>query len=772
MNINLQAWYLPLMQDPSTITLLIGGALLGVTFLVLQATRWGQSNPVTKCVILSVLAHLILVAYAYSTNLVTRIPLAAPNVAVPIRLAEADNRLDRLDPESSDPQSKRPPEFWNQFSDAVSDLTDPKNPTDSLAPVPQSTSLSMEQVTDPGLSDLEKNNERTAEALTQTLKSQLMRENQDVIDAIPASSPSKTGEADSAVQQALQAALSPTPTTVTPIAIEKKMLPAESAPAAIANFSPNKQTDAPTESVNDASQWLADQLPSTVPGRINAPEETQLPDQISDLAVPENAMRSEKMTSELSQQVNQDSSDRFEKFANNEVNTPAENLNMPPSTTDATTLDQQNRAPKIASRHDDQALNPTDAIRRLGDGQALPQRYQLRQQRTIAQVSLSGGSPETEQAIARGLKYLAEIQQDDGSWNPRQTGGGRELQVLGHDRQGAGAQADTGITGLALLSFLAAGNSHLEGPYKDNVRKGLEYLAARQQRNGSLAGSAQFFAQMYCHSMALLAISEAYSMTGDPRLQETVQQGVRYSVDTQNHTIGGWRYRPGESGDMSQFGWQVMALGSAGLAGTPVDEETTRLMKTFLTRHSQGRHGGLAIYRHGEQPSPTMTAEALFCRYLLQEPTTPAMVSEACAEILGGDPLQTPDVMKNLPGNGVDNVYFWYYATLALHQAAQAEDTRDLPEVKRAWETWNEKLKQRLLALQQPDGEQAGSWDPNWFLWGCYGGRVYSTSMANLCLQVYYRYDLEAEGKLRVAGLPIAPLHIPQVPIRNAIGDQ
>ena len=37
------------------------------------------------------------------------------------------------------------------------------------------------------------------------------------------------------------------------------------------------------------------------------------------------------------------------------------------------------------------------------------------------------------------------------------------------------------------------------------------------------------------------------------------------------------------------------------------------------------------------------------------------------------------------------------------------------------------------------DGPQAGSWDTN-DLWGGYGGRVYTTALATLTLEVYYRF--------------------------------
>ena len=76
------------------------------------------------------------------------------------------------------------------------------------------------------------------------------------------------------------------------------------------------------------------------------------------------------------------------------------------------------------------------------------------------------------------------------------------------------------------------------------------------------------------------------------------------------------------------------------------------------------------------------------------------------------------------------NSYYWYYATLALFQ----EDGV-------AWETWNSRMKEILLELQlrEDQGTAAGSWDPL-DRRAQLGGRVYSTAISILCLEVYYRY--------------------------------
>jgi hypothetical protein len=136
----------------------------------------------------------------------------------------------------------------------------------------------------------------------------------------------------------------------------------------------------------------------------------------------------------------------------------------------------------------------------------------------------------------------------------------------------------------------------------------------------------------------------------------------------------------------------------------------------------------MAMYQPGAKPSPTMTAEALYCRQILGQdfaaPHLRASLTESLAHIRG-----------ELPGSERPNLYYWYYASLALHHARLS----DL-DASQTWEDWNEAMKRELLALQVADGENAGSWSPSACIWGGYGGRVYTTALGAMCLEVYYRY--------------------------------
>ena len=140
-------------------------------------------------------------------------------------------------------------------------------------------------------------------------------------------------------------------------------------------------------------------------------------------------------------------------------------------------------------------------------------------------------------------------------------------------------------------------------------------------------------------------------------------------------------------------------------------------MQKFLKSVTSGTYGGIGkVYRVGERPSRTMTAEALVCR-TFQGEANDGSVKEAVGFIF-----------QELPQARSENLYYWYYGTLALFQA-QGEP----------WKRWNAALQEQLLQRQRLDGKFAGSFDPD-KVWGHYGGRIYSTAMGALCLEVYYRY--------------------------------
>lgn len=374
----------------------------------------------------------------------------------------------------------------------------------------------------------------------------------------------------------------------------------------------------------------------------------------------------------------------------------------------------------------------TDKAGRERRAVKLPTTYQLRNLENRKKVAIRhGASKSSEEAVEKSLHWLASHQNVEGFWDADGfmshcpagvkacdgPAGRAQHQGKNKNRPKSGIQGDSGLTGLAVLTFLGAGYTHEEGKYADGVDRSLRWLIRQQTEDGFLGGKATRYAEMYCHGMASIALGEAYGMTQDPTLREPLQRAIDYIIARQNPKDGGWRYAPGQQGDMSMFGWQLMALKSAGTAGLEFPAKTRGLTIDFLVGLSLGENKGLAAYRSGEPITPAMTAEALFCKQVLGIKRANAQSSEAVAYLL-----------KHLPKQSEQNLYYWYYGTLAMFQYGG-----------KPWDQWNERVRNTLVASQRKEGHAAGSWDPR-SPWGDYGGRIYSTVLSTLCLEVYYRF--------------------------------
>ncbi|MFO1005101.1 MAG: hypothetical protein U0929_04010 [Planctomycetaceae bacterium] len=361
-----------------------------------------------------------------------------------------------------------------------------------------------------------------------------------------------------------------------------------------------------------------------------------------------------------------------------------------------------------------------------------PAQYQLRSKELREQaVEQFGGNAESEAAVDLALHWLASIQNVDGYWDGDSYGAGKGSLTDPRDATGRdsniGRNADTGLTALAILAFLGKQNTLEEGEYSENVTRALRWLIYQQGKSpqnidGYLGGNAAEVAGVYSHAMATFAIAEAYAMTKDPEqsrfLLEPLQKAIRFTLTCQLED-GGWRYKRGQQGggDMSIFGWHLMSLKSAQAAGMEIPLANRQKMILFLQQRGLGRAGGLASYRRNENPSVAMTAESLFCKQMLGLPREHPSCEEAVKFLL-----------TNPPSRQSMNLYSWYYSTLALYQYGGD-----------AWDQWNSKLRDLLIAEQVTSGEFAGSWEPR-DQWGGYGGRIYATTFATLTLEVYYRY--------------------------------
>ena len=227
----------------------------------------------------------------------------------------------------------------------------------------------------------------------------------------------------------------------------------------------------------------------------------------------------------------------------------------------------------------------------------------------------------------------------------------------------------------------------------------------------------------------MIALCEAYALTRDAEMLPSIQEGLTYLYDAQHPKTGGWKYRRQSEGDLSVFGWQIMALQTARMAGIEVSTNVLDRAGRFLELVSE-ENGARYRYDPREQKPPTlaMTAEGLLCRQYLGWPRNHPALQAGVAYLVQPE---------NLPkwNSGRRNIYHWYYASQVLHNM-QGSD----------WETWNEALRAELVENQVKGvGKVGGSWHPFQPSGAAdenadKGGRLYITCLCLLTLEVYYRH--------------------------------
>jgi len=308
-----------------------------------------------------------------------------------------------------------------------------------------------------------------------------------------------------------------------------------------------------------------------------------------------------------------------------------------------------------------------------------------------------GATPESETAVDRGLAWLASVQKKDGRWKADGRGG------------------DLGHTGLALLAFLGAGNTSREGKYKDTVRRALDWIGRNQQRDGRLQRM-QFSwpeGSFYDQGVATMALCEDTGMTGDKRYRMVAQKAVDVIVLGQSPK-GGFGYAgPGDDTHLTSF--LIMALKSARLAGLTVPKSTFTKLRSFLDNAIN--RDGTTGYDSGDsgEKGSVRTACGLFSRLFINYDR------------------RHPDVIKiaklvDKVGPNIASPLHTYNSTYAMFQMGGDH-----------WRDWNPRFRDPVVARQVKTGRFAGSWPPSGRGWGKMG-RVGSTAVYIMALEVYYRY--------------------------------
>lgn len=368
-----------------------------------------------------------------------------------------------------------------------------------------------------------------------------------------------------------------------------------------------------------------------------------------------------------------------------------------------------------------------------------------------------GGTPESELGVAGGLDWLARHQAEDGHWGPDCLGPEGLCCERQHPCSGNGGKFEAALTGLAVLAFQAGGNYDFNGrPYSDHVRRGLDWLVARQGPNGEIVGSLnQIDPQrravtyesryMYEHAIATFALAESCAVAraaqrhADERYLNAALKAVQF-IENQQHDDGGWRYSPikFEPSDASVSGWVMLALKTAIEADLPVDKQVlSRMVAFFKTLESPTT--GRTRYQLNVYGTDALTGVGMMVDEFVRKQPNSELI-ELAAPYLA-------DEAKRHWGEGRDggsDFYLWYNCTLAMFQAGGDP-----------WKEWNDVVRNHIISLQLHGSDCVrGSWEPQSH-WGAAGGRIYTTALAVLTLEVYYRFA--REGVLRDTGPKTGP---------------
>jgi hypothetical protein len=296
----------------------------------------------------------------------------------------------------------------------------------------------------------------------------------------------------------------------------------------------------------------------------------------------------------------------------------------------------------------------------------------------------------------RGVQYLAKTQTDEGDWH--------------------GGQQGPGITGMALMAFLASGEDPNFGLYSNHVRKAVRsIIRAQDARTGYIGNS------MYNHGFAMLGLAEAYGSVDErsvwPASEQRVRSigaalelAVRSAVTSQKkNSFGAWRYSPdSDDADTSVSGAVLVGLLAARNAGIDVpDESIDRAIAYYQSMTSNsGQVAYSGVGGGGESLARSSIASLVYSiarrKDLPQHKATLNYLKQHLEQFSSSPYLE----------------YTFYYEAQALFQG----------DVE-AWTNWNKLLVRHLKQQQQPDGSFQGQFGPE-----------VATSLSLLALALNFRF--------------------------------
>jgi hypothetical protein len=302
-------------------------------------------------------------------------------------------------------------------------------------------------------------------------------------------------------------------------------------------------------------------------------------------------------------------------------------------------------------------------------------------------------TPAAEKAVERGLRWLADQQHEDGSFD---TGP---------------ARGNTAVCGLAGMAFLCGGSTPGRGPYGKNVNRCIDFILGCAQPSGFINGpDTATHGPMYGHGFATMFLAECDGMSARPDLHEKLTAAVKLIVNTQNNE-GGWRYYPRkDEADISVTVCQVMALRAARNAGVFVPKETIEHAVRYVKRSQNADGGFMYMLTGGESAFPRSAAGvvAIYSAGIYEGPE----IDKGLDYLMG---FLSPEAA---PRRDAYYHYGQYYAVQAMWHAGG-----------KRWSRYFPMIRDELVSRQRADGA-----------WMSPNGIEYATAMSCIILQIPNNY--------------------------------
>ncbi|MBL8750358.1 MAG: terpene cyclase/mutase family protein [Planctomycetes bacterium] len=301
-------------------------------------------------------------------------------------------------------------------------------------------------------------------------------------------------------------------------------------------------------------------------------------------------------------------------------------------------------------------------------------------------------------AIDRGLAWLARHQDEDGRWSAalfvRHDPAGDVCQGTGKPDQ------DLAVTSFAMLAGLAAGSTLRGGPFREPLRRAVEWMRSLQGESGGITDPAAGDL-VVPQALAAFALTEATGLSNQQVLMPVAGRAMAALV-ARRLPDGSWprSARDGE-GDREATFWAGIAAASARTFNVAAVD--VRVLPELMPELAN--------------PAPALPDAAV------------AFVLEFSG-FTGRPPF---DVAADLPrwpeaGSGPADPLDWLYRTWFLRSNGDV------------WPKWSEHVVAMLANAQRPGGAAEGSWDPV-DVRGKQGGRVQSTAL-HLTTLAWIRNDL------------------------------